>query len=159
MEEAQEAATASPMANRKAEPALTVTRSYPASLERVYGAFARQEHLAKWFGPKGCRIDNCDWKPEVGRPWRLTIVHEDGSGAHAGGVFREVLPRERLVLTWTWENMQYAGLETLLTIAFEPLGDLTRVTITHEWLPDDLARERHGKGWTSTLESLSDQLV
>ena len=158
MEETQQAATASPAANRRTEPALTVTRSYPASLERVYGAFAKQEHLAQWFGPKGSTIDNCDWKPEAGRAWRLTIVHDDGFEAHVGGVFREVLPRERLVLTWIWENTDYAGLETLLTFAFEALGDMTRVTITHEWLPDDLARERHNKGWTSSLESLADRL-
>ena len=61
-----QAATAATQA-RKAEPALTLSRRYKASLERVYGAFARQVHLARWFGPEGCAIEDCDWRPQAGR--------------------------------------------------------------------------------------------
>ena len=153
-----QAATAATQA-RKAEPALTLSRRYKASLERVYGAFARQVHLARWFGPEGCAIEDCDWRPQAGRPWRLVMVHADGGTNPVGGVFREVLPRERLVFTWTWENTEYAGLETLVTIAFKALGDMTEVVLTHEWLPDAPARDCHGKGWTSSLESLADYLA
>lgn len=159
MAEARRAATAGPAMNRKTEPALTLARRYPASLERVYAAFAEQEQIARWFGPRGCSIEDCDWRPEVGRPWRLTMRHGDGDASIVGGVFREVSSRERLVLTWTWENADYAGLETLVTVAFKALGDMTEVTVTHEWLPDDRARERHTKGWTSSLDCLAELLA
>ena len=159
MQQQQTQETTTAAKDRKAEPALTLSRSFKASLERVYGAFAKQEHLAQWFGPQGCTIEDCDWRPQVGRPWRLVMVHADGDANPVGGVFREVLPRERLVLTWTWENTEYAGLETLVTIEFKALGDLTEVTLTHEWLLDERARDCHGKGWTSSFESLAEHLA
>ncbi|MDJ0936373.1 MAG: SRPBCC domain-containing protein [Kiloniellales bacterium] len=145
--------------DRKAEPALTLTRSFKASLERVYGAFADSVQLARWFGPQGCSIADCDWTPEVGRPWRVVIVHADGDANPVGGVFREVVPGARLVLTWAWENTQYAGLETLVTLEFKALGDMTELTLTHEWLADDLARERHAKGWSSSFKCLAELLA
>lgn len=145
--------------DRKAEPALTLSRSFKASLERVYGAFAESAQLARWFGPQGCTIEDCDWTPVAGRPWRVVIVHADGDANPVGGVFREVVPGERLVLTWAWENTQYAGLETLVTLEFKALGDMTELTLTHEWLADDLARERHSKGWSSSLECLAELLA
>ena len=145
--------------DRKAEPALTLTRNFNASLERVYGAFAESAQFARWFGPQGCTVEDCDWTPEVGRPWRLVILHGDGDANPVGGVFREVVPGERLVLTWAWENTQYAGLETLVTLEFKALGDMTELTLTHEWLADDLARERHSKGWSSSFECLAELLA
>ena len=159
MPQTQTQETTTQRAAREAEPALTLSRSYRASLERVYAAFAKQEQLAQWFGPQGCGIEDCDWSPQVGRAWRLVIVHEDGQPNPVGGVFREVLPRERLVLTWAWENTEYAGIETLVTIGFKALGDMTEVTVTHEWLLDETARERHGKGWGSSLECLAELLA
>ena len=140
---------------RKAEPALTLSRSFQASLERVYAAFAEEAQIVRWFGPQGCTIENCDWRPEAGRPWRLTMRR----ASHVGGVFREVLPRERLVLTWTWENTAYAGLETLVTLAFKALGDMTELTLTHAWLPDEEARDCHARGWNSSLDKLADLLA
>ncbi len=145
--------------DRKTEPALTLTRSFKASLARVYGAFAGSAQLAQWFGPQGCGVEDCDWTPEVGRPWRLVILHGDGDANPVGGVFREVVPGERLVLTWAWENTEYAGLETLVTLEFRALGDMTELTLTHEWLADDLARERHSKGWSSSFECLAELLA
>ena len=154
MAEPQTMAQTTPEA-RKTEPALTLSRSFQASLARVYAAFAEEAQIVRWFGPQGCTIENCDWRPEAGRPWRLTMRHADGDAFHVGGVFREVVPGERLVLTWTWENTAYTGLETLVTLAFEPLGDMTELTLTHAWLPDAEARDRHAGGWNSSFDKLA----
>ena len=158
MAETQSMATPSPEA-RKAEPALTLSRSFQASLERVYAAFSEEAQIVHWFGPQGCTIENCDWRPEAGRRWRLTMRHADGGASHVGGVFREVVPGERLVLSWTWENTAYARLETLVTIAFKALGDMTELTLTHAWLPDEEARDCHARGWNGSLDKLADLIA
>lgn len=159
MQQPQTQETAAQRAARETEPALTISRSYKASLARVYGALAEGAQLAQWFGPKGCSIGDCDWRPEVGRPWRVVLIHADGDANPVGGVFREVVPEERLVLTWAWENTEYAGLETLVTFEFKALGDMTELTITHEWLRDETARERHNMGWNSSFDCLAEYLA
>ncbi len=144
---------------RKTEPALTLSRSFQASLERVYAALAEEAQIVRWFGPQGCTIESCDWQPAEGRPWRISMRFAGDEAFHVGGVFREVVPGERLVLTWIWENSAYAGLETLVTLAFEALGDMTKLTLTHAWLPDAEARDRHARGWNSSLDKLADLLA
>lgn len=140
---------------RGVAPALTVSRRIDAPRSRVFAAFVEQEAFASWFGPQGVTVPECDWKPEVGRNWRVVLRHEDGSAFPASGIFREIVAEERLVLTWSWEAGGFAGIETLLTFSFRDLGGATEVTIIHEWLPDDEAREQHSRGWRSSLEALA----
>lgn len=77
----------------------------------------------------------------------------------AEGIYREVDPPRRLVLTWTWvEGLAGAppdATASLVTFAFEPDGTGTRLTLTHEGLPDADEARSHTEGWTEALEKLA----
>ena len=58
--------------------------------------------------------------------WRS---EQDGSQMAIGGVFREVIPLERLVATEKFDDAWYPG-EALNTTVLEEMRDITRTTIT-----------------------------
>jgi uncharacterized protein YndB with AHSA1/START domain len=77
----------------------------------------------------------------------------------AEGTYREVDPPRRIVLTWTWvEGLPGAppdGATSLVTFALEPEGTGTRLTLTHEALPDADTAKGHAEGWSEALEKLA----
>ena len=76
-----------------------------------------------------------------------------------GGEYSEVTPPERLVFTWSWEGDDTADSpETLVTIEFRDLGDMTEVVLTHERFLSVESRDQHQHGWTSTFVCLEQTL-
>ena len=82
---------------------------------------------------------------------RRPLSHRDavaGQQAHdVGGVYREFVANEKLVFTWAWDTAAPDEHESLVTVTFKPDGDGTLLTLTHEQLFDDEARDGHEKGW------------
>ena len=68
------------------------------------------------------------------------------------GVYREIVPNEKLVFTWHWRTTPER--ESLVTVTLKPNGDGTMLTLLHEMFFDEDARDRHSKGWTGTLDKL-----
>jgi uncharacterized protein YndB with AHSA1/START domain len=75
---------------------------------------------------------------------------------NVGGVYREVVPNEKLVFTWAWQSMPER--ESVVTVLFKPDGDGTLLTLIHEQFFDEPARDRHQHGWTGTLDRLARYL-
>jgi uncharacterized protein YndB with AHSA1/START domain len=75
---------------------------------------------------------------------------------NVSGVYREVVPNEKLVFSWAWRSMPER--ESLVTISLKPDGDGTLMTFTHEQFFDEDARDRHNQGWTGAFEKLEDYL-
>jgi uncharacterized protein YndB with AHSA1/START domain len=46
------------------------------------------------------------------------------------------------------------GLESVVTVTFEPEGDGTRVTLRHTGVPDDDFGRQHGEGWAFVLGAI-----
>lgn len=106
-------------------------------------------------GPRGvCDADRRD-RPAGGR--RIPSWHEEAPGwdvFYLVGTYREVRPPEKLVYTWSWEGQPDFG-ETLVTVEFRDLGSSTEVVLTHEFFPNEEARQNHDKGWNSCLDRLA----
>jgi uncharacterized protein YndB with AHSA1/START domain len=65
-----------------------------------------------------------------------------------------VVERHRVV-EHTWMSEHTYGIETTVTVTFEPMKDGTQLTIVHRGVPDDERGRRHERGWnflTSRLE-------
>ncbi len=76
-----------------------------------------------------------------------------------GGEYTEVTPPERLVFTWSWEGDYTADSpETLVTVEFRNLGDMTEVALTHERFGSVESRDHHRHGWSSSLDCLEQVL-
>ncbi len=134
--------------------ALRLSRRFKAPREAVFHAFTDPVALAKWFGPEGVSVGNVKVDLRPGGTYSMVFNHADGGSHGLSGVYREILPPERLVLTLVWDHGDWAGLETLVTLEFAAAGADTELTLTHEKLPSQNARDLHNQGWTSSFKCL-----
>ena len=93
-------------------------------------------------------------EPDVRVGGRIAVVRAwtDSEYHEVGGVYREVVPNQKLVFTWAWRTTPER--ESLVTITLKPDGDGTLLTLIHEQFFDEAARDRHQHGWTGTLDKL-----
>ncbi len=138
--------------------ALRLSRRLKAPREAVFRAFTDPVALAKWFGPEGVQVTNVKVDLRPGGTYSMVFGEKDGESHGLSGVYREISPPERLVMTWTWDHGDMAGMETLVTIEFGAAGAETELTLTHEKLPSRNSLDMHTQGWTSTFDCL-DRVV
>ncbi len=74
----------------------------------------------------------------------------------SAGVYKEVVPDEKLVFSWVWRTMPER--ESQVTLTFRPDDDGTVLILTHEQFFDEPARDRHHEGWSGCLERLERYL-
>lgn len=137
---------------------LVLKRHLEATPARVFDALTRAEELAAWFGPEAVAIRNLEADVRPGGAYRLEMHYEDGSFYALRGQYLEVDRPSRLVMTWAWENGEYAGQETLVSIMLRAAPGGTQLELTHENLAGIEARDRHEGGWSSTFDSLDKHL-
>lgn len=131
---------------------LTLTRTIAARPEELYDV---------WLDPKS-----------PGGPWHgcvklLLDARVDGLFYHAGdfegrrwhhyGRFVALERGRRIEHTWVSEGTR--GLESVVTITFEPEGEKTRMTLRHAGVPDDDFGRQHADGWGWMLGILDEQLA
>ena len=104
----------------------TVSAVIDAPLTAVWSAHVDPDLFVRWWGPAELTSKVDRFEPVTGGSWR--IVHVDAEGNEYGfrGVYHEVVPNERLVLTFEFEGMP--GHVCLETHTFEPVDGGTRVT-------------------------------
>jgi uncharacterized protein YndB with AHSA1/START domain len=104
-----------------------------------------EQHL-RWMGTEA----ELDARP--GGAYRVLV-----QGRHpSAGEFVEVVPDERVVFTFGWDEPDHpipAG-STTIEISLIPDGSKTRVRLVHSGLPDDAVSDHTG-GWDRYLERLS----
>jgi uncharacterized protein YndB with AHSA1/START domain len=84
------------------------------------------------------------------------VNHEGRKWAHYGRFVR--IERPGLV-EYTWMSEATKGLESVVTVRFEPLGEETEVTLVHSGVPDDDMGRGHEGGWTWFLGNLADRFA
>ncbi|HSJ65367.1 MAG TPA: SRPBCC family protein [Gemmatimonadaceae bacterium] len=98
---------------------IRVERTFNAPRARVWRAFTDPEQVRQWWGRGNpLEIERMDVEP--GGHWRY--VEHGPEGDHGfEGRYGEVVPEERIVMTFEWDGMPaHVSLET---IEFEDLGD------------------------------------
>jgi uncharacterized protein YndB with AHSA1/START domain len=139
-------------ANVLVEPSLTLKRRLKASPEAVYAAWTDPEKIVRWFGPDTGPVKQAETDLRVGGRYFVIFNTEDGEQHHVSGVYREVVPNEKLVFTWTWRTLPER--ESVVTILIKPDGSGSLLTLMHEKFFDEPARDRHREGWTGCLDKL-----
>jgi uncharacterized protein YndB with AHSA1/START domain len=137
-----------------AKPSITLKRHIKAPPAKVYAAWTEAEKLVKWFGPHETIPDSvkAEMDVRVGGKYRASFKTVDGEHHEVGGVYREVIPDQRLQFTWAWHTTPER--ESLVTITVQPDGAGTMLTLLHEQLFDQKAADGHKHGWTGTLDKL-----
>jgi uncharacterized protein YndB with AHSA1/START domain len=110
---------------------ILIERVFDAPRDRVYAAFTDPELIPEWWGRYEDTVTVDKMEVRDGGEWRFVTVSGGGRDKegeeHAfRGVFREVVPPERIVWTFEWEGMK--GYITVETVTFEDLGEQTKVS-------------------------------
>ncbi|HEV1998527.1 MAG TPA: SRPBCC family protein [Candidatus Dormibacteraeota bacterium] len=140
---------------------LTMSRVFDAPRELVFRAYTDPELIMKWWGPRDTPgvVDRMDVRP--GGTWRFVSNGPDGTEFAFNGVYREVMPPERLVNTFEYEL--FAGHISVETAVFEVLdAGRTRVNFHVQF---DSVEDRDGmvssgmeRGWTESMAQLDELL-
>jgi uncharacterized protein YndB with AHSA1/START domain len=133
-------------------PSLTLKRRLNAPAEKVYAAWTDPEKIVKWFGPDAGPVTKAEIDLRVGGSYNIGFHTQDGEYHQVGGVYREVVPNEKLVFTWAWHTMKER--ESLVTITVKPDGAGSMLTLLHEKFADEAARDGHKRGWSGSLDKL-----
>jgi len=156
-----------------------ITRVVRAPRERVWEAWTRPEHLARWFGPKGASLEvvRLDLKPDGIFHYRMRMESPPAMDHWGRWVFREITPPERLIsiVSFADEHGQPARhpwdpnwpIEILSTVTFEPHAGIGGGTVVRiRWEPihateGERRAFRDGRasmtgGWGGTLDKLEE---
>ena len=57
---------------------IVLSRVFEAPRELVFAAWTKEEHLTKWFGPKGFTTTTHECDVRIGGRWRFDMIAPDG---------------------------------------------------------------------------------
>ena len=152
---------ASTPADAVLEPAdrvLVLTRIIDAPRDLVFRAWSEPEQMRRWAGPRGFTATHVEQDGRPGGAWRLCL-REDATGRELwqGGVFREIVPPERLVFTFAWDQEDGTrGPETLVTITFAEHAGRTTMVFRQAVFNTQANRDGHQGGWSSAFDRLEE---
>jgi len=136
-----------------AKPGLTLKRRIDAPPAKVYAAWTDPQKMMRWYAPAGADTLAAETDARPGGRFRVLMRTADGERHDVSGVYREVVPDEKLVFTWQWRSKP--EWESLVTITLKRDGEGTILTLLHEQLPDEAERDGHRDGWTGAIEKLA----
>jgi uncharacterized protein YndB with AHSA1/START domain len=90
----------------------------------------------------------------AGGAWRTTMAEPGGKGHTCSGVYREISPPNRLVLTFAWEEAGARDHETVMELTFEPVKAGTKMRLVQSIFESSNSRDMHGQGWNSSFNDL-----
>lgn len=150
---------------------LVITREFDAPREKVWQAWTDPEHIKRWWGPKGFTAPTAKVDLRVGGKNLFCMRSPEGKDYWSTGVYREIVPNERLVNTDSFADADGNVLpaseygmagewpdELLVTITFEETEGKTKMTLRHEGLPAGEMKEMTSAGWSESFDKLAESL-
>ncbi len=150
---------------------LVITRIFDAPREAVWKAWTDPEHLKRWWGPKDFTspVNRIDLR--AGGKYLGCMRSPEGKDYWSTGVYREIVPMERLVMTDSFADEKgnivpaslygLAGdwpIELLVTVTFEDIGGRTKMTLRHGGIPPGVMSEQTETGWNESFDKLAESI-
>ena len=93
-------------------------RTFDAARDPVFKAWTEPDLVKRWlYGPEEWPMTICKVDLRVGGALRFEWGTRDGKSLGFSGVYREIVPPERLAFTEMWDD-NWTGGETLVTMTF-----------------------------------------
>jgi uncharacterized protein YndB with AHSA1/START domain len=165
-------AARSESASERAERDVHITRLLAAPRTAGFTAWLDAEALARWFAPNGCSVRFPHFDPRPGGEYHLCIRAPGGPECWCKGVYREIVPPERIVFTMVISDAGGNSVgptdvgmdpewprETVVTVTFAEHGDQTMLTL-HQTVSEALAKRTGAlPSWLEMLEKLAAALA
>lgn len=145
-----------PVVTPVSDTALMIRRTFAVDRQTLWDALTRPEAIMQWMGSKMAKPARVEQDLRVGGAYLIEMQGE--SEMHrVQGTYLDVTPPDRLVFSWAWYTTP--DRESRVTYALSDADAGTTLTLSHERLFDQDARDRHGQGWTASMDSLSTYLT
>ena len=138
------------------EPSLTLKRRLKAAPSAVYAAWTDPKKIVKWFGPDAGPVEQAELDVRAGGRYSIVFRTQSGEQHHVSGVYREVVPNDKLIFSWAWRSTPKR--ESLVTVLIKPEASGSLLTLQHEKFFDEKARDDHRNGWSGCLDKLVQYL-
>jgi uncharacterized protein YndB with AHSA1/START domain len=139
------------------KPSLTVKRHFNAPPAKVFAAWTDPEKVKRWMGPGEIKTVRAENDLHVGGRYYIGMLTPTGEAHDVSGVYREIVPNQKLVYSWAWKSTPER--ESLVTVTFKEEGGGTLLTLTHEQFFDEAARDSHEGGWSGAFVKLEKYLA
>jgi len=148
--------------NAQGEREIAMTRVFDAPRALVYDAFCKPELFKRWLlGPPGWSLPVCEIDMRVGGAMRFVWRAPDGKEMGMRGVYREIVPQERVVYSEVFDD--WPTTESLVTTAWAEQGAKTTLTITIRYpsreIRDAIAATGMEQAVAANYERLEDLLA
>jgi uncharacterized protein YndB with AHSA1/START domain len=151
----------------------TLTWTLDSPPAEVFQAWTDPDHL-QWFYNDNQPIPSepIELDLRVGGAWRQQMIIDESTAYVTGGVYREIVPDEKLVFAWGategWPTLDPDQLDDspLVTVTFSQAGGRTEMTV-HVELPASLSEAQVQEwwsrgfrdGWRDTVDRLAANLA
>jgi len=148
-----------------------ITRIFDAPRELMWKAWTDPEQFKLWWGPKDYTCPFCEMDLRVGGKYLNCMRSPEGREYWSTGVFREIIPTERIVFTDCFADEKgnvvpatHYGmgpdfpLEMLVIVTFEDLDGRTKMTLEHTGVPTGPDRDGTEQGWSESFDKLAEIL-
>lgn len=135
------------MSRNESVDVIVVRITIAARPETIFSFLSDPEAFQSWMGA------GSSLAPGNGGAYKVAYPNGDV----AAGVVEEIVPNERVVMSWGYEggaNELPLG-STRVEISLAPVEGGTRVTLRHSGLRDPMQRKNHRAGWRHYLATMS----
>jgi uncharacterized protein YndB with AHSA1/START domain len=135
--------------------AVALERVIRAPRSKVYRAFLDPSLLEQWMGPDGFSVTVATVDERVGGEHKVEMLDPDGDHHAFDSTILELVPDERIVMSWRFAP---GAEDTLLTVTFRDAeGGGTDLRLEHEriTLTPPLDSQSVDAGWNQTLAKLA----
>jgi uncharacterized protein YndB with AHSA1/START domain len=115
-----------------ADEQILITREFDAPKNLVYKAWTTPELVKRWWHANRGEMTVAEIDLRVGGGWRYVMVTPDGMEVAFHGVYREIVPNERIVSTEVYEGMPDAEAVDTLTLSEIDGRTLLTILVQHE---------------------------
>jgi uncharacterized protein YndB with AHSA1/START domain len=142
---------------------IAMTRVFDAPRRLVFDAWTRPELLKRWLGVfGGWSLLVCEIDLRINGRCRFVWRGPDESDMGMSGVYRDIVPAERIVCTESFDDPWYAG-EAVGTVIFVEQGGRTTLTNTvlyaSKEVRDAVLKSPMEHGMAASYDNLAELLV
>ena len=142
-------------------PALVIKRTFDAPRDLVWKVWSDPEQAKQWWGPNGFTLPFVEMDQRPGGKWRAQMRGPDGKDMWQHGVYREIVPPERIQYTESFDEWAEQGSALITTTLAERDGRTTLTCVSlapSREVRDAVIRTGMEHGAAETYDRLADML-
>jgi uncharacterized protein YndB with AHSA1/START domain len=151
------------------QPEVEIVREFDVPRQMLWQAWTDPELLKCWISPTGFSVPEYRLDLRVGGRLHFCMRSPDGQDTWATGVYREIVPGEKLVATDSFADAEgnevppsyyhmpgeWPAGELLLTLTFEDApGGKSRLRLLHSGIPAGDMQTGTRQGWQESFDKL-----